>query len=31
VHHFVELLSSERDVEFMRPAVPLIPELRYEM
>lgn len=31
VHHFVELLSTERNLEFMRPAVPLIPELRYEM
>jgi len=31
VHNFAELLSTERDVEFMRPAVPLIPELRYEM
>lgn len=31
VHHFAELLSTERNVEFMRPAVPPIPELRYEM
>ncbi len=31
VHHFAELLGTERNREFMRPAVPLIPELRCEM
>ena len=31
VHHFAELLGIERNHDFMRPAVPLIPELRYDM
>ena len=31
IHRFAELLSTERDHEFMKPAVPLIPELRHDM
>ena len=31
VHRFAALLSTERNHDFMRPAVPLIPELRYDM
>lgn len=31
VHRFAGLLSTERNHEFMKPAVPLIPELRYDM
>ena len=31
VHRFAGLLSTERNHGFMKPAVPLIPELRHDM